>query len=111
MSLSRKDFLWRSGSLALPFSIAGFSLGAETMGGSSALEYFNIRKFGARGDGQAKETKAIQAAMDEGVESWTLWNARCSYTLEAIRTPIVATSSSHTVVNLSTDSKITPITH
>ncbi len=50
-----------------------------------------------------KEIRAqIQAAMDLGVDSWTLWNARCSYTLDALKTPFVASSS--------TTVKITPST-
>jgi len=42
----------------------------------------------------AKEVRAqMQAAIDQGVDSWALWNARCSYTLDAIKTPVVAASS------------------
>jgi len=39
-----------------------------------------------------KEVRAqMQAGADLGVDSWTLWNARCSYTLDALRTPVTAT--------------------
>ena len=33
----------------------------------------------------AKEVRAqMQAAIDLGIDSWALWNARCSYTLDAV---------------------------
>jgi hypothetical protein len=57
----------------------------------------------------AKEVRAqMQAAMDVGVESWTLWNARCSYTLDAIRTPVVAASSTTVQMPASVDVGTTP---
>ena len=55
-----------------------------------------------------KEVRAqMQAAADLGLPSWTLWNARCSYTLDAIKTPIIPALSSSTVVSSSTDVKPT----
>ena len=69
MSLSRKDFLRRTGSLALPLSFAGASLGGEKTGAQSDLRYFDVRKFGAQGDGRTKDTKALQEAMDEAGRS------------------------------------------
>ena len=39
-----------------------------------------------------KEVRAqMQAGADLGVPSWTLWNARCSYTLDALYTPVIPT--------------------
>src|SRR5438093_2300403 len=66
MNLSRKDFLLRSGALALPVSLAGVgtSLAGPKPSPPTGLPYFNVRQFGARGDGIAKDTVAIQAAMD-----------------------------------------------
>ncbi len=67
MSLSRKDFLLRSTAAVLPVAAAASALGAGAeAAGSSAPGYpqFNARQFGARGDGVAKDTQAIQAAID-----------------------------------------------
>jgi hypothetical protein len=67
MSLTRKDFLLRSTAAILPVSLATSVLGAGADStGSSAPGFpqFNVRQFGARGDGLAKDTKAIQAAID-----------------------------------------------
>lgn len=51
-----------------------------------------IQDFSLKGRGiryGAKEVREqIQAAADQGVMSWLLWNARCSYTWDAIRTPV-----------------------
>jgi len=60
------------------------------------LQDFSLKGRGIRYG--AKEVRAqMQAAEDLGLPSWTLWNARCSYTLGAIQTPVtpsVSTSSS-----------------
>jgi hypothetical protein len=66
MNLSRKDFLLRSSAAFLPISVTGaaFSSAAQSQTPASSLPHFNVRQFGAQGDGQAKDTKAIQAAMD-----------------------------------------------
>jgi len=53
------------------------------------LQDFSLKGRGIRY--RAKEVRAqMQAAADLGVPSWTLWNANCHYTFEAIKTPIVA---------------------
>jgi hypothetical protein len=42
---------------------------------------------------RAKEVRAqIQAAADLGVLNWTLWNANCHYTMDAISSPVVPQS-------------------
>ena len=67
MSLSRKDFLLRSTAAMLPVSLATSVLGAgaDSAGSSTpGFPQFNVRQFGARGDGLAKDTQAIQAAID-----------------------------------------------
>lgn len=67
MSLTRKDFLLRSTAAVLPMSLATTVLGAGTEVAAPALAglpQFNVRQFGARGDGVAKDTKAIQAAIE-----------------------------------------------
>jgi hypothetical protein len=59
-----------------------------------------LQDFSLKGRGipyRAKEVRAqIQAAADLHVMSWTLWNANCHYTLDAIRTPILPSISSST---------------
>ena len=45
-------------------AIAAPNAGAESPGTGSTL--FNVRQFGARGDGKSDDTKAIQAAIDAG---------------------------------------------
>lgn len=53
------------------------------------LQDFSLKGRGIRY--RAKEVRAqMQAAADLGVPSWTLWNANCHYTYEAIQTPIIA---------------------
>jgi polygalacturonase len=67
MSLSRKDFLLRSAATVIPASLAASVLGAgadSTASSTPGFPQFNVRQFGAKGDGLAKETKAIQAAID-----------------------------------------------
>jgi hypothetical protein len=45
-----------------------------------------------------KEVRAqIQAAADQGIMDWTLWNARCSYTLSALETPVQPAPKSYQV--------------
>ncbi len=60
-----------------------------------------LQDFSLKGRGipyRAKEVRAqIQAAADRGIMNWTLWNAGCRYTLEAIRTMPVPASSSSTI--------------
>ena len=67
MDLSRKDFLLRSTAAVIPASLAASVLGtgADSTGSSApGFPQFNVRQFGARGDGLAKDTKPIQAAID-----------------------------------------------
>jgi polygalacturonase len=67
MKMTRKDFLLRSSVAALPLSIAGAALAAEPTPAappSCGLFHFNVRNYGAIGDGKAKDTKAIQSAID-----------------------------------------------
>jgi len=52
---------------------------------------------------RAKEVEAqIQAAADQGIFSWNLWNARASYTHEALRHPVIPKSSVVVSVGVST---------
>src|SRR5215510_14123548 len=66
MNLSRKDFLFRSGVAAVPFSLAaaGVSLASEKEAAFPGGSRFDVRHFGAKGVGQTKDTNALQAAMD-----------------------------------------------
>src|SRR5437016_5787248 len=86
MKLSRKDFL--SGSLALPFSFAaaGVSFGGQKAAPVSDAPFFNVRQFGARGDGQVKDTRAIQEAMDAaGLTGGTVFLPPGSYLSGTVR--------------------------
>ena len=70
------------------------------------LQDFSLKGRGIRYG--VREVRAqMQAAADLGLSSWTLWNARCSYTLGAIKTLITPTVSSDTVMTSSTDAKST----
>lgn len=77
MSLTRKDFLLRAGVAALPISLAGAAIAAgadQAAAPAPTVPQFNVRQFGAKGNGQAKDTKAIQAAMDAaGVAGGTVY--------------------------------------
>lgn len=67
MNLSRKDFLLRSTAAVLPVSFAGAALpnrAPENASSTSATTPFNVRRFGAKGDGQTKDTAAIQSAIN-----------------------------------------------
>lgn len=73
----------------------------KTLGPESAQKLRPyLQDFSLKGRGipyRAKEVRAqIQAAADMNVLSWTLWNANCHYTLDAIRTPITPAISSST---------------
>jgi len=47
----------------------------------------------------------MQAAADLGVDSWTLWNARCVYTVGALHTAVTPAAGSPAAVIASTDVK------
>ncbi len=63
----------------------------KMLGGVSKLRPY-LQDFSLKGRGKryaAKEVRAqIQASADQGIVGWTLWNARCSYTLDALRDPV-----------------------
>ena len=67
------------------------------------LQDFSLKGRGIR-YGKKEVRAQIQAAADLGVNSWTLWNARCSYTLGAIQTPVVVLPISTGAVIASTES-------
>jgi len=52
------------------------------------LQDFSMKKRGIR-YGPKEVREQIQAAADLGVMSWSLWNASCKYTKEALATPII----------------------
>lgn len=88
MPLSRKDFLLRAGAAALPASLAGAALVAsgQSVAPSPALSQFSVRQFGAKGDGQAKDTPAIQAAIDAaGVAGGTVYFPAGKYVSGTVR--------------------------
>ena len=57
MRESRRSFLRRAGAIAVPL-LLGRGFEAE------ASAFFDVRERGAKGDGRAKDTRAIQAAID-----------------------------------------------
>lgn len=69
-------------------------------GGAHKLRPY-LQDFSLKGRGipyRTKEVRAqIQSAADKGVMNWTLWNASCRYTLDAIRTMPIPAGSSSTV--------------
>jgi polygalacturonase len=98
MNLTRKDFLLRSGAAVLPISLAGAALTAsagESVTATPTPPQFNVRQFGAKGDGQTKDTKAIQSAIDAaGVAGGTVYFPPGKYLSGTVRL------KSHTTVFL-----------
>jgi hypothetical protein len=73
-----------------------------------------LQDFSLKGRGipyRAKEVRAqIQAALDEGIANWTLWNANSHYTLEALRNPFFpALPAGTTAAVLSVEPSTTPV--
>jgi hypothetical protein len=58
MDESRRAFLWRAGALAAPL------LFSRPIRAAEAAVQVSVRSHGAKGDGRAKDTRAIQAAID-----------------------------------------------
>lgn len=88
MNLTRKDFLLRAGAAALPVALAGDAMSAagQSPTPAPARAQFNVRMFGAKGDGQAKDTKAIQAAIDAaGITGGTVYFAPGNYLSGTVR--------------------------
>jgi hypothetical protein len=60
------------------------------------LQDFSLKSAGI--SYHAKEIRAqIQALMDLGIHSWSLWNARASYTWSALETPFIAKPAPATI--------------
>ena len=56
----RRAFLLGAGALAFPLLMPRAVAGT----GKAALDVLDVRRHGARGDGRAKDTRAIQSAID-----------------------------------------------
>ena len=71
MKITRKDFLAKSASLMVP-GLAAAAPGALGAGPARVTEhsfpFFNVLHFGAKGDGIAKDTSAIQSAINAAAE-------------------------------------------
>ncbi len=90
-SMSKRDFL----AAAAGFGAAGFGMAAfagsapgrdaEPPRGDSV---FNVRDFGAKGDGKTSDSKAVQAALDAaGKVSGTVWFPSGIYLCHALKVP------------------------
>jgi polygalacturonase len=89
MNLTRKDFLLRAGAAALPVSMTGTALSAPAAEGTTTAPVgaqFSVRQFGTKGDGQARDTKAIQSAIDAaGVAGGTVYFPPGNYLSGTVR--------------------------
>lgn len=93
----------------VPYKTISYALkdAIKTLGpeGSKKLRPY-LQDFSLKGRGiryGVKEVRAqIQASVDLGIPSWTLWNARCSYTWEALKTPFTPTPPTASAVKTPT---------
>jgi hypothetical protein len=67
MRLTRKDFLFRAGAAVIPVSLAGAPLPGGAVESAAPLSSpFNVRQFGARGDGLANDLTEAHTAFQRG---------------------------------------------
>jgi hypothetical protein len=89
MPISRKEFIIGSGAALLPVSWARAALSesaAPRGAAAPAGPCFNAREFGAKGDGQAKDTRALQGAVDAaGANGGTVWLPPGNYLCGTLR--------------------------
>jgi hypothetical protein len=71
------------------------------------LQDFSLKGRGIR-YGVKQVRDQMQAAADQGILNWTLWNARCAYTWDALRTPVYPALSSSTSTTTSSSSNTVP---
>lgn len=62
--MDRRDLLKWAGSTAAFVGVPGFASAAALHPSASSAAVFDVRRYGATGDGKAIDTKAIQAAID-----------------------------------------------
>ena len=86
VSLSKRDFLTAAAGLGAAM-IAPEALAKENKQ-TSADSVFNVKAFGAKGDGVTSDTKAIQAALDAaGKVSGTVWVPAGTYLCHDLKVP------------------------
>jgi len=84
MEQSKRSFIKRVGALSATGMIAAIpnANGQQIMAGAQSKSVFNVKEFGAKGDGQTPDSEAVQKALDEagkiqGTAYFPSGNYRC----------------------------------
>ena len=88
-SMSKREFLATAAGLgAAGLALAQGAPATNTNAGARSDTVFNVRDFGAKGDGKTSDTAAIQAALDAaGKVSGTVWFPAGIYPCHALKAP------------------------
>lgn len=86
--MNRRNFLFGAGLGAAAATVSAAVMGAEAAAGAKSDSRFNVKDFGARGDGKTSDSEAIQRALDAaGAVMGTVWFPAGVYRCHGLRVP------------------------